>query len=388
MKSKLSSLAINLSLPVIVALFNLFIILFPREILAASKEGVALWFNDVLPSLLPFIIGANILIGLGVVSFIGTLLEPLMYPLFKIPGCGAFALVAGITSGYPMGAKITAELREQNELSRDEAQRLASFSNNSGPLFILGAVAVSMFGSSDVGYLILISHYTGAIATGLIFRNYHAAKSYQPRKIKKGERSLFRLAVKNMLAARRKDGRNFGRLLGDSVKDAMETILLVGGFIILFCVIVRIFAVTGLLPSNGIYAQALSAGFVEMTNGVKILSQGGTTKEMAVAAAALISFGGLSVLAQSASFFAKTDISLALYALAKLIHAAAAVCIAILLSPFFSFEADDVSAVSKFDSISLFDRLLYSSAYFSAGITAVLLLTFFIVLWKKFRYFS
>ena len=44
--------------------------------------------------------------GMGVVHFIGVLMEPLMRPLFNVPGTGAFVLAMGIASGYPLGAAL------------------------------------------------------------------------------------------------------------------------------------------------------------------------------------------------------------------------------------------------------------------------------------------
>lgn len=54
----------------------------------------------------------------------------------------------GIISGYPIGAKIVTEFRKNGDCSRAEAERLLAFTNNSGPLFIIGTVGVSMFGNT------------------------------------------------------------------------------------------------------------------------------------------------------------------------------------------------------------------------------------------------
>ena len=63
-----------------------------------------------------------------------------MRPLFGVPGEGAFALIMGTISGYPMGAKIVADLKEKESVNKVEAERLLAFTNNSGPLFVIGAV--------------------------------------------------------------------------------------------------------------------------------------------------------------------------------------------------------------------------------------------------------
>ena len=68
------------------------IVAYPEESFRASFNGLKIWWNIVLPALLPFFIAAEIMMGLGVVHFMGTLLEPVMRPIFKVPGVGAFAL--------------------------------------------------------------------------------------------------------------------------------------------------------------------------------------------------------------------------------------------------------------------------------------------------------
>ena len=58
---------------------------------------------------------------------------------------GAFALAMGITSGYPVGAKVAKDLYNNKLCTKIEAERLLSFTNSSGPLFIIGTVGISMF---------------------------------------------------------------------------------------------------------------------------------------------------------------------------------------------------------------------------------------------------
>lgn len=119
------------------AAFTVTIVFFPDETFQASLDGLKLWWDIVLPALLPFFIISEILMGLGVVHFMGALLEPLMQPLFRVPGVGGFVMAIGLASGYPIGAKITSRLREQNMLSKVEAERLVCFTNTADPLLSL-----------------------------------------------------------------------------------------------------------------------------------------------------------------------------------------------------------------------------------------------------------
>jgi nucleoside recognition membrane protein YjiH len=107
MTTKTKKTIINFKALVAVA-FTISLILFSESGFSAAVSGLDTWWKIVFPALLPFFIIAEMLMGLGVVNFLGVLLEPLMRPLFKVPGVGAFALSMGLASGYPIGAKITA----------------------------------------------------------------------------------------------------------------------------------------------------------------------------------------------------------------------------------------------------------------------------------------
>jgi nucleoside recognition membrane protein YjiH len=47
----------------------------------------------------------------------------------------------GLASGYPIGAKITGNLRREKLCTQVEGERLIAFCNTADPLFVIGAVA-------------------------------------------------------------------------------------------------------------------------------------------------------------------------------------------------------------------------------------------------------
>lgn len=373
-------------IPIMVAFFNLLIILFPKDIISASKEGINLWFNNVLPSLLPFIIGTNLLIGLGFVSFLGTLFEPVMSKIFNVPGCGAFAWILGMTSGYPMGAKITSDLRKSNQITAAEAQRLISFTNNSGPLFVLGAIATSMFNNQYIGYFILLVHLLASITTGLIFRNYKKTKSKKEIYLNTG---IIKKSFYNLKYARIKDGRSFGEILSDSVKNAMETIVIIGGFVILFCVLVKSFELINIIDiatnilkpignkigiSEDMY-KGIIAGIFEMTNGCKFLSENSISPAKIAAITGLISWGGFSIHAQAINFMSKTDIKIGLYLISKIIHSVISVIYTIILLNIFKINITSYQNTTA----PAFNGNVAKSLIFSFLQFSVIILLFFMI---------
>lgn len=115
-------------------LLTLSLVLYPETALHAAKDGMNLFLNVVFPSLLPFFILSEIMLGLGVVHFIGVLFTPLMRPLFNTPGEGAFVLSMGLAAGYPMDAVITARFRKQGLCTRIEGERMLAYSNTADPV--------------------------------------------------------------------------------------------------------------------------------------------------------------------------------------------------------------------------------------------------------------
>ena len=148
----------NFILPFILVFFTICLVVFSNSNLKAAKNGLVLWANSVVPSLFPFFVATELLSYTNFTYYLGKLLNKFMKPLFNIRGEGSFAFIMGILSGYPMGAKIAANFRQNNICSKVECERLLSFTNNSGPLFIIGSVGISLFGNSTIGFLLLFTH--------------------------------------------------------------------------------------------------------------------------------------------------------------------------------------------------------------------------------------
>ena len=111
----------------------------------------------------------------------GKALNRIMRPLFNVPGEGSFAFLMGIISGYPTGAKIVSNLKEKIICNTEECERLIAFTNNSGPLFIVGTVGSSLLSNSKIGFLLLFTHILACITVGFLFRfwKYKKAPPYR-----------------------------------------------------------------------------------------------------------------------------------------------------------------------------------------------------------------
>ncbi len=157
-----------------------------------------------------------------------------MRPLFNIPGCGAFAVALGITSGYPVGAKISNELFESGECTKQEAERLLSFTNTSGPLFIVSAIGIGMFNNPQIGSTLLITHFLASLTVGLIFKKYKSKKSPNSCDIITHKETKINNNEKLCLS-------NLGLFIGKAIEDAISTLLLICRLYYIFCSIKQYF---------------------------------------------------------------------------------------------------------------------------------------------------
>ncbi len=311
------------------------LIKYPDQSLEASIRGLNMWWEIVFPSLLPFFITAELLIGFGVVKFIGILFEPIMRPLFNVPGVGSFAWAMGMASGYPTGAKISTRLREEDQLSQIEAERLVSFTNASSPLFIFGAVSVGFFYDVKLGVLLAASHYIGNALVGICMRFHGRRKEKNIDKTKKQKPSII-LAFKEMHRTRMNDPRPFGKIVGDAVLNSIQTLVMVGGFIILFSVLTKLLYIIGVSSIIAVLFQVILqilslpielalpmfSGLFEITLGAREISQIETSSLLAkmIAVSFILGFNGFSIQAQVASIIAPTDIRFAPYFFARILH--------------------------------------------------------------------
>lgn len=266
-----------------------------------------------------------------------------MKPFFNVNGDGAFAFIMGIISGYPMGAKIACNFRQNNICSKEECERLLSFTNNSGPLFIIGTVGILSFKNTSIGILLFVAHLLACISVGFIFRYWKKNK----QTFQKASFSSFQQAKKTASFS------NLGEILAESITSSISTILLIGGFVVIFSSIISILKASGIL--NGFafflspiftflhidtsFIQGLLTGFLEITNGINLISSIACKKLSIniIFTAFLLGFGGISILLQVWSIVSKTDLSIKPYVLGKLLHGILAAFYTYLFMTFFPF---------------------------------------------------
>ena len=327
-------------LPIIFIIFTICLVIFSSYNLPAAKTGLTLWATSVVPSLFPFFIATELLSKTNIAHTLGKFLNIFMKPLFNVRGEGASAFIMGIISGYPVGAKIATNFRKNNILSKEECERLLSFTNNSGPLFIIGTVGVSMFGNSRIGFLLFTTHILACVTVGVLFRFW---KNYSSKKVLELPPSFIETSKKQISFS------NLGESIAESISSATNTIMMIGGFVVLFSVIISILKaskmmialssliepILKLLHISSEFGVPLVTGFLEITNGISLISN--TTTSLGTTSIILTSFllgiGGISIFLQVLSITSKTDLSIKPYILGKFLHGLFAAFYTFLLLP-------------------------------------------------------
>ena len=287
---------------------------YPAQSTEAAREGLQLCANVILPSLFPFFVLSNLVVELGFARCLGRAAEGLMWPLFRVGGAGASALVLGFVGGYPVGARTAVRLYETGQLSKPEVQRLLTFCNNSGPAFILGVVGAGVFGSGRMGLLLYLVHAAASLCVGLIARFFGPRIPRPPRQDTPTIQTV-----------------RFSAAFTDSIKTAFSSVLNICAFVIFFAVILRLLSLCGVmdaivsllsippLPFDPSAARQLLTGLMELSSGVTSLA-GGSAEQTLPLAAFMLGWAGLCVHCQVSSFLSDSGLSALPYLLGKTLH--------------------------------------------------------------------
>ena len=383
-------------------IFSILMAVHPVETWHASVRGLSIWWDVLFPSLFPFLVLSELLLGFGIVHFLGTLLNPLMRPLFRVPGSGGFVFAVSCASGYPTGAKLTAQLWEQKLVTREEGERLVAFTTSSDPIFMIGAVSVGFFHNTSIAPILVASHYSAAFLIGVLMRFHgHSTSKLQPA-LPPSDTTLsheqhqnrFLRAIYAMHTARQADGRTFGELLRHAVSSSLRLIIIVGGLVVFFSVIMELLVQTGwlgilyALTEQGLQlaglppslSHSLVGGLFEVTLGAK--ETGATASSIPLifkvaAASFVLSWGGLSVHAQIMSVLSNTPMRYGPFLLARAIHAAIAPLLVILLWPVLMANA---SSPAFFNSPFIHSISSYHPGWSYIGATGILVCVSFLFL--------
>ena len=298
----------------IICFFICCLVINPQRYIQSIFSGMLLFAKNVAPALFPFFFFTKLLTGLGGANALGKALKKPVARLYNAPQESGYILVMSLISGYPIGAKLISDFYENGNFTIENCKKVSTFTSTSGPLFVVGTVGTLMLSSPKAGYVLFLCHALGALVNGLIYRGR-----------KSEEKAL------SMPPAQEDD-----ELLNKSITSSILSVLVVGGYIAIFSMIIDIaidlkivdalsFLLEKPLSLFGISEQVAEAtviSLIEITRGCQAFAQSGVSIKIILPfIAGLLSFGGLSITFQSLTFLKGCRVKTSYYLLTKLTQA-------------------------------------------------------------------
>ena len=270
------------------------------EIAELVKEGLKTAICFVVPSAFPFMILCDLYTAYGYperIRPLGWFMERVM----KISQSGTRAYVLGGLSGFPIGARATAELYRSREICKSEANRLLALSTTPSPAFVLGAVGHGMLKSERGGPLLLGALIMSQLILGVTLGAFGSKNDNSP-----------------VISKQKFD-------FIASVRSAGISCVAISAFVAFFRCAVGVLSI--LIPYP-VFTSVITT-LAEVTGAVSSFASAtyfSTPLKYGLISFSL-GFGGLSVLMQSAIFLKDTDLSVGRFFLLKLLNGLIAFCV-------------------------------------------------------------
>ena len=268
---------------------------YPVLSLQYAATGLQLWFQKMIPTLLPFMILSGILIAMNLTERFVKVLHPLLHTIYRITPNGSYTLFMGFLCGFPMGARIVGQLREQGKLSRKEGNCLLAFCNNIGPIYFLSYVVPTL--SIEKPLISFSIMYGIPLLYGMLVMRLFP-------------RSFLSTTEKQDISTNTAPTNSLLFAIDTAIQSGLIGIAKLGGYMVFFNLLNIMFVPFRHLPTGLLACYQL---LLEITSGI---DQCGHLYPYAVLV--LLPFGGFSCIAQTYSMIRHTDLSIRAYLFHKL----------------------------------------------------------------------
>lgn len=305
-------------------------LLYSGAVSEGVMAGLSLCGRVIIPSLYLFMVLSAFVCESRAGVVLSAPLTPLVRYLFRLPPAMGSALAMSYLGGYPVGARAIAGLLTRGVITKAEAGRGMRFCCNASPGFVVVAVGVVLVGSRRVGVVLLCCHIAASLLIGVL------SGVGKPLPKKRGslplKASSSNDATTSKGTASLKEGLPPLEALLGAVNSATTGILSICSYVVLFCALRQVLEDSG---ASDRLAAALSAFLPVQVQGdtLSALLTGLLEVSAGCAAAAalpadvalvllpfFLSFGGLSIAFQAASFFREGGFKMGSFLLWRGVH--------------------------------------------------------------------
>lgn len=268
----------NYFILILLLMIILFILTHPAASMAAAANGLLLWYEQLLPALLPLAILSNLMVYSNYMQIVTKYLYPLTRHIIPTSREGCFAFLGGMLFGFPMGSKISADLVNRGNISTKEGEILGICFNQLSPVFVSGYLLTSILEMPEL----ILPGYAALYLPPLLYARFHLKKLRLKDTKNSASDSLF----------------NF-RIIDAGIMNGFEALTKLGGYIILFSIFA---ALLHTWNTKAPLINLICTGLVEVTTGVSCLKTSALPREFIYPLALFFtSFGGLCGFAQTCS---------------------------------------------------------------------------------------
>lgn len=301
----------------VIPVFLLILLLaFPSLSVEGACRGLLLWFNVVLPTLAPFIICTQMITALGGIRLLMKPFAPLLERLFQVSLSGSYILLCGLLCGYPLGARMCADFKKRGEISPKESAYLLAIGNHPSPMFLLGYVQAQL-PTPIHPWRLLACLYLPVIPLSFLARCVYGIRNAKEQGYVREKRDSL-LAQSNTKKPS----------LEDAILSACETMVIIGGYIMLFSILASWVQELFFLPPM---FRAILTGLAEITTGVSSLCKTLPPDKSLIPVVGIVAFGGFSGVFQTRSVIRGSGLSVRHYMGWKVAHACLSCLTGILL---------------------------------------------------------
>ena len=283
----------------------LYFLIYPQNALMASRRGLTLWFEQILPTLLPFSVISYIVLHSNLFSHPA---HEKKHSFLRIQPEEWYVIFCGFLFGFPIGSKLSADLYEHHRIVKKRAQILACFTNNLSPVFVTSVLVNQLHFSSVVPFFLLLYGIPLCICLALL-------SFIKPERfVHEKKASRFQL---NM------------QIVDAGIINGFVTLIKICGYIMMFSIFAEI---AQSIPYGSSFPKLVLTGCLEVTNGISALSQFSCNHfQKYLLTVLFLALNGISGLFQTASLLSVSNLSIKQYLKMKLLLIAAIMAIAPLL---------------------------------------------------------
>lgn len=240
--------------------------------------------------------------------------------------------------------------------------------------------------------LLFVTHLLACVIVGVLFRFW----KYNDKEVSSYQASASTAKTSVTFS-------NLGEVLSTSIMNSITTVIMIGGFVVLFSVIISILNNSGLLQlaCKTLYPvfkllnidinfiKPIISGLLELTNGLSQLTHI-PTKSLSTTitfSAFVLGSGGISVMLQVLSITSKTDISIKPYAIGKILQGTIAAILTYAIIHIFPIFNLDITPIFAQNVNKVAPAVAYTHPFSIVIFGLILMLSVFLVRFKKYRYY-